>query len=155
MAKSVFFWLFAFFIAYGQIWLTASDQKPYPNTALGAWAMNDQFDEPVVPKYRQPMDRTSYKFTLRPESMPLPLICHTWWFWMFTVLPLPFFNGALLRWIIDSKYVRRVRMKVVRYVEIRPNDRWDDKKDQPDMNKKKGYQYPNMFYSDMDLHQSA
>jgi hypothetical protein len=34
MAKSVFFWLFAFFMAYGQIWLTASDQKPYPSTGL-------------------------------------------------------------------------------------------------------------------------
>jgi len=34
MAKSVLFWPFAFFMAYGQIWLTASDQKPYCNTAL-------------------------------------------------------------------------------------------------------------------------
>ena len=34
MAKSVLFWLFAFFMAYGQIWLTASDQKPYCNTGL-------------------------------------------------------------------------------------------------------------------------
>jgi len=34
MAKSVLFWLFAFFMAYGQICLTASDQKPYCNTDL-------------------------------------------------------------------------------------------------------------------------
>jgi len=96
------------------------------------------------------------KISLRPESMPVPLICQTWFFWLFTVLPLPFFNGALIRLIVDSKYSVEVRKSVVRFIEIRPGTVGTTVNQvKPHMNPSKGYQLSNMLYSDMDLHQRA
>ena len=92
------------------------------------------------------------KMSLRPKSMPLPLICKTWFFWIFTVLPLPFFNGALIRLLVNSRCVE-VRKKIVYNVEIRPDTVGTKiNKNKPHMNPSKGYQLSNMIYSDMDLH---
>ena len=94
------------------------------------------------------------KISLKPESMPLPVICQTWFFWLFTVLPVPFFNGALIRLIVDSKYSVEVRKSIVRFVEIRPGTFGTPANQvKPHMNPSKGYQLSNMLYSDMDLHQ--
>jgi hypothetical protein len=94
------------------------------------------------------------KLSLRPESMPVPLLCQTWFFWLFTVLPLPLFNGALIRLIVDSKYSVEVRKTVVRFIEIRPGTVGTQMNSvRPHMNPSKGYQLSNMLYSDMDLHQ--
>jgi len=93
------------------------------------------------------------KMSLRPKSMPLPLICKTWFFWIFTVLPLPFFNGALIRLLVNSRCVE-VRKNIVYNVEIRPDTVGTKiNKNKPHMNPSKGYQLSNMIYSDMDLHQ--
>jgi len=62
----------------------------------------------------------SSKLCVKPENMKLPLFCKSWFFWLFTVLPFPFFNGVLLRLIIKNVYSVEVRKPIVQYLEIRP-----------------------------------
>ena len=62
----------------------------------------------------------SEKFTLKPENMKLPLFCRPWFFWLFTVLPFPFFNGVLLRMIITKFYSVEIKKPIVQYIQILP-----------------------------------
>jgi len=65
-------------------------------------------------------DHGPEKITWKSESMKLPICCQPLYFWIFTLLPLPFFNGALIRLIVNSKYVES-RKNICRYIEIRQN----------------------------------
>merc|ERR1712071_436297 len=60
------------------------------------------------------------KHTFKPENMKIPLFCRPWFFWLFTVLPFPFFNGVLLRLIITKLYSVEIRKPIVQYIQILP-----------------------------------
>jgi len=61
------------------------------------------------------------KIVLKPESLELPDFCKPGQFWKYTVLPLPYFNGAKIRQIIDEELSIDFRKNIVRYVEIKPD----------------------------------
>ena len=60
----------------------------------------------------------SEKLTFKPENMKVPLFCRPWFFWLFTVLPFPFFNGILLRMIIAKFYSVTIKKPIVQYLQI-------------------------------------
>ena len=94
------------------------------------------------------------KFALKPDSMKMPIICKRVFFWLFTILPLPFFNGALLRLIINTKYSYEVKKNIVRYVEIKQGTIGTAYNQiRPPMDPSRGFQLTNALYSDMNLAQ--
>ena len=86
--------------------------------------------------------------TFKPENMKVPLFCRPWFFWLFTVLPFPFFNGVLLRMIIAKFYSVEIKKPIVQYVQILPETVDSGVVPVPVMDLTKGYQ---VTQSVMDL----
>lgn len=59
------------------------------------------------------------KFSLKKDDMEIPWYCKPLNFWLVSFLPLPFFNGALIRWYVNNTLSVEERRSIVRYVEIR------------------------------------
>jgi len=90
----------------------------------------------------------SEKLTFKPENMKVPLFCRPWFFWLFTVLPFPFFNGVLLRMIIAKFYSVEIKKPIVQYLQILPETVDSGVVPVPVMDITKGYQ---VTQSVMDL----
>ena len=63
---------------------------------LGPCRIYDDFGEPNEKQFKT--------LTFIPENMKLPVLCRPSVFWLFTVFPLPFLNGLLLRLIVTKFY---------------------------------------------------
>ena len=60
------------------------------------------------------------KFALKKDNMEIPWFCKSSNFWLCSLLPLPFFNGALIRWYVNKQLSIDERRNIVRFVVIRP-----------------------------------
>ena len=89
------------------------------------------------------------KFTLKNDNMEIPWMCKNSHFWFWTLLPLPFFNGALIRWYINNKLSIEERRNIVRFVMISPGSFNQIK---PPSDSSRGFQQENArFYDETEL----
>jgi len=66
------------------------------------------------------VDHGPIKFSLCPEGMSRPLISRGWFYYLTSILPVPFFNGMVTRRIINMFYSCEVHRNIDRFIEIKP-----------------------------------